>query len=101
MLTLNCLVFGVCLFIFFPQSENEVTAQCMEIINVYNAQDDNMNEEVQKSVEDPEEALVKMLENNIKTVVSVPSKADKRNSDEEDSDLLKIRKNILSQYAQV
>jgi len=41
-----------------------------------------------------------MLENNIRTVVSIPSKSDKHNSDEEDSDLVKIRKNILSQYAQ-
>lgn len=74
----------------------------MEIINMYDTEDNNDNcDQVQKSVEDPEETLVKMLENNIRTVVSVPNKATKQNSDEEDSDLVKIRKNILSQYAQV
>lgn len=68
---------------------------------MYDTQDGNDNDEIIKPVEDPEEKLVKMLENNIRTVVSIPSKVDKHNSDEEDSDLVKIRKNILSQYAQV
>lgn len=68
---------------------------------MYNTQDSDKNDEVQKLFEDPKDTLVKMLENNIKTMVPIPSKADKHGSDEEDSDLLKIRKNILSQYAQV
>lgn len=68
---------------------------------MYDTQDSNDSDKIKKPIEDPEETLVKMLENNIRTVVSVPSKADKHNSDEEDSDLVKIRKNILSQYAQV
>jgi len=69
---------------------------------MYNTQDgDKSSDEVQKLFDDPKDTLVKMLENNIKTMVPIPSKADKHSSDEEDSDLLKIRKNILSQYAQV
>lgn len=69
---------------------------------MYDAQDgSNDSDKIKKPDEDPEETLVKMLENNIRTVVSVPSKVDKHNSDGEDSDLVKIRKNILSQYAQV
>lgn len=78
-----------------------MTTQCMEIIDMYDTRDCNDSDEIKKPIEDPEETLVKMLENNIRTVVSIPSKADKHNSDEEDSDLVKIRKNILSQYAQV
>lgn len=73
----------------------------MEIINMYDSEESNGNDEVTKTVEDHEETLVKMLENNIRTVSSVPSKVNKQNSDDEDSDLAKIRKNILSQYAQV
>lgn len=73
----------------------------MEIINVYDTVNVKDNEVVKKLTEDPEETLVKMMENNIRTVVSVPSKVNKQNSNEEDSDLAKIRKNILSQYAQV
>lgn len=73
----------------------------MEIINMYDTQDVDDHDEIKKPAEDTEEILVKMLENNIRTVVSVPSKANKQNSDEDDSDLMKIRKNILSQYAQV
>lgn len=73
----------------------------MEIINMYDSKESNGNDEVTKTVEDHEETLVKMLENNIRTVSSVPSKVNKQNSDDEDSDLAKIRKNILSQYAQV
>jgi len=73
----------------------------MEIINMYNTQEGDESDQIQKSTEDSEETLVKMLENNIRTVVSIPNKGDKQNSDEENSDLLKIRKNILSQYAQV
>lgn len=81
---------------------NEAKTQCTEIMNVYETRDDDGDaDDVDKPAEDHEETLVKMLENNIRTVVSVPSKADKQNSDEEDSDLAKIRKNILSQYAQV
>lgn len=68
---------------------------------MYDTQDVDDHDEIKKPAEDTEEILVKMLENNIRTVVSVPSKANKQNSDEDDSDLMKIRKNILSQYAQV
>lgn len=68
---------------------------------MYNTQEGDESDQIQKSTEDSEETLVKMLENNIRTVVSIPNKGDKQNSDEENSDLLKIRKNILSQYAQV
>jgi len=68
---------------------------------MYNTQDGDKSDEVQKLSEDPEDTLVKMLENNIRTMVPISSKADKHSSDEEDSDFLKIRKNILSQYAQV
>lgn len=75
--------------------------QCMEIIEMYDSQDDSGATEIKTSIEDTEEALVKMLENNIRTVVTVPNKTNKLNSDDEDSDLVKIRKNILSQYAQV
>ncbi|XP_060837737.1 coiled-coil domain-containing protein 43 [Rhopalosiphum padi] len=81
-------------------SENEVKTQCMEIIDMYDTQDDSGASEIKIPIEDTEEALVKMLENNIRTVVTVPNKTNKLNSDEEDSDLVKIRKNILSQYAQ-
>lgn len=72
-------------------------------MNVYDTRDDDDDnvDERNKPAEDHEDTLVKMLENNIRIVVSVPSKADKQNSDEEDSDLAKIRRNILSQYAQV
>jgi hypothetical protein len=73
----------------------------MEIIDMYDTQDDSGVSEIKIPIEDTEEALVKMLENNIRTVVTVPNKTSKLNSDEEDSDLVKIRKNILSQYAQV
>lgn len=73
----------------------------MEIINVYDTQDTKGSDEIKKNTQDTEETLVKMLENNIRTVVSVSNKSDRQNSDEEDSDLVKIRKNILSQYAQV
>jgi len=64
---------------------------------MYDTQNDK-TDEINISLEDTEETLVKMLETNIRTVVTVPIKL---NSDEEDSDLVKIRKNILSQYAQV
>jgi len=70
----------------------------MEIIDMYDTQDDSGANEIKIPIEDTEETLVKMLETNIRTVVTVPIKL---NSDEEDSDLVKIRKNILSQYAQV
>jgi len=73
----------------------------MEIIEMYDSQDDSGASEIKTSIEDTEEALVKLLENNIRTVVTVPNKTNKLNSDDEDSDLVKIRKNILSQYAQV
>lgn len=74
----------------------------MEIINMYDdIQDSNDDDDTKKPVEAPEETLVKMFEHNMRTVVSVPSKVNKQNLDEEDSDLMKIRKNILSQYAQV
>jgi len=73
----------------------------MEIIDMYDTKDDSGTSEIKIPIEDTEEALVKMLENNIRTVVTVPNKTNKLNSDEEDSDLVKIRKNILSQYAQV
>ncbi|KAL4143416.1 hypothetical protein QTP88_005747 [Uroleucon formosanum] len=78
-------------------SENEVKTQCMEIINMYDTQDDSGGDEIKIPLEDTEETLIKMLETNIRTVVTVPIKL---NSDKEDSDLVKIRKNILSQYAQ-
>ncbi|NP_001156222.1 coiled-coil domain-containing protein 43-like [Acyrthosiphon pisum] len=78
-------------------SENEAKTQCMEIIDMYDTQDDSSANEIKIPIEDTEETLVKMLETNIRTVVTVPIKL---NSDEEDSDLVKIRKNILSQYAQ-
>ncbi|CAI6364905.1 unnamed protein product [Macrosiphum euphorbiae] len=78
-------------------SENEVKTQCMEIIDMYDTEDDSNANEIKIPIEDTEETLVKMLETNIRTVVTVPIKL---NSDEEDSDLVKIRKNILSQYAQ-
>lgn len=69
---------------------------------MYDTEDNSGNNDlVKESVENPEETLVKMLENNIRTVIPVPNKVIKQNSDEEDSDLVKIRKNILSQYAQV
>lgn len=68
---------------------------------MYDTQDDSGADEIKTPIEDTEETLVKMLETNIRTVVTVPNKANKLNSDEEDSDLVKIRKNILSQYAQV
>lgn len=73
--------------------------QCAEIMDVYDAQngDDETTEPAARDTE--EETLVKMLENNIRTVAS--SKADKRDSTKEDMDLAQIRKNILSQYAQV
>lgn len=73
--------------------------QCAEIMDVYDAQngDDETTEPASRDTE--EETLVKMLENNIRTVAS--SKADKRDSTKEDMDLAQIRKNILSQYAQV
>jgi len=70
----------------------------MEIIDMYDTQDNNDANEIKTPIEDTEEALVKMLETNIRTVVTVPNK---QNSDEEDSDLVQIRKNILNQYAQV
>ncbi|XP_025412040.1 coiled-coil domain-containing protein 43 [Sipha flava] len=79
-------------------SENEAKMQCIEIINMYDTNDVNDHDEVKKAVEDTEEILVKMLENNIRTVV--PNKVNRQNSDEDNSDLMKIRKNILSQYAQ-
>jgi hypothetical protein len=66
---------------------------------MYDTNDVNDHDEVKKAVEDTEEILVKMLENNIRTVV--PNKVNRQNSDEDNSDLMKIRKNILSQYAQV
>jgi hypothetical protein len=78
-------------------SENEVKSQCLEIIDMYDTQDDSSANAIKIPIEDTEETLVKMLETNIRTVVTVPNKL---NSDEEDSDLVKIRKNILSQYAQ-
>lgn len=81
------------------QSENEAKIQCIEIINMYDTQDVNDPVEVKKAAEDTEEILVKMLENNIRTVV--PNKTSRQDSDEVNSDLMKIRKNILSQYAQV
>lgn len=65
---------------------------------MYDTEDDSNANEIKIPIEDTEETLVKMLETNIRTVVTVPIKL---NSDEEDSDLVKIRKNILSQYAQV
>jgi len=68
---------------------------------MYDTQNDTSANEIKTPTEDTEETLVKMLETNIRTVVTVPNKANKLNSDEEDSDLVKIRKNILSQYAQV
>lgn len=68
---------------------------------MYDTQDVTDHDEVKNSAEDTEEILVKMLENNIRTVVTVPNKTNKQNSDTDDSDLMKIRKNILSQYAQV
>lgn len=68
---------------------------------MYDKKDNNDNDAVKEIIEDPEETLVKMLENNIRTVVSVPTKVNKENLNEEDSDLVKIRKNILTQYAQV
>lgn len=73
--------------------------QCAEIMDVYDAQngDDETTESAARDTE--EDTLVRMLENNIRTVVS--SKADKRDTAEEDLDLAQIRKNILSQYAQV
>lgn len=73
----------------------------MEIIDMYDKQDSNDIDESKETMEDPEETLIKMLENNIRTVVTVPIKANEQNLNEEDSDLVKIRKNILSQYAQV
>lgn len=74
----------------------------MEIINMYDdIQDSDDDDGTEKPTEAPEETLVKMFEHNMRTVVSVPSKVNKQNLDEEDSDLVKIRKNILSQYAQV
>ncbi|XP_022164174.1 coiled-coil domain-containing protein 43 [Myzus persicae] len=78
-------------------SENEVKSQCMEIIDMYDTQDDSDANEIKTPIEDTEETLVKMLETNIRTVVTAPNKL---NSNEEDSDLVKIRKNILNQYAQ-
>lgn len=65
---------------------------------MYDTQDDSGGDEIKIPLEDTEETLIKMLETNIRTVVTVPIKL---NSDKEDSDLVKIRKNILSQYAQV
>lgn len=65
---------------------------------MYDTQDDSDANEVKTPIEDTEETLVKMLETNIRTVVTAPNKL---NSNEEDSDLVKIRKNILNQYAQV
>jgi len=65
---------------------------------MYDTEDDSNANEIKIPIEDTEETLVKMLETNIRTVVTVPIKL---NSDKEDSDLVKIRKNILSQYAQV
>lgn len=73
----------------------------MEIINMYDTPNSNDNEKINKLVENPEETLVKLLENNMRNVVTVPSKVVKQNLNEEDSDLMKIRKNILSHYAQV
>lgn len=75
--------------------------QCMEIINMYDTPESNDSEEIKKLIEDPEVTLIRLLENNMRNVVSVPSKVVKKSSNEEDSDLVKIRKNILSQYAQV
>lgn len=63
--------------------------------------DSNDGNEITTPAQDPEETLVKMFEHNMRTVVSVPSKVNKQSTDNEDSDLVKIRKNILSQYAQV
>lgn len=73
--------------------------QCAEIMDVYEAQngEDETTEPAARGTE--EETLVRMLENNIRTVAS--SKADKRDLADEDLDLAQIRKNILSQYAQV
>lgn len=62
---------------------------------------DDDDDDAKKPAEAPEETLVKMFEHNMRTVVSVPSKVSKPKLDEEDLDLVKIRKNILSQYAQV
>lgn len=73
----------------------------MEIIDMYDTPDSNDSEEMKKLAEDPEEMLIKLLENNMRNVVSIPNKVVKQHSNEEDSDLVKIRKNILSQYAQV
>lgn len=70
----------------------------MEMVDMYDKQDSNDIDENKETSEDPEVTLVKMLENNIRTVVAVPSKVKNQN---DDSDLVKIRKNILSQYAQV
>lgn len=69
--------------------------------DVGDGRDDDDDDDTKKPAEGPEETLVKMFEHNMRTVVSVPSKVNKQNADEEDSDLMKIRKNILSQYAQV
>lgn len=68
---------------------------------MYDKQDSNDIDENKETSEDPEVTLVKMLENNIRTVVAVPSKVKNQNVIDDDSDLVKIRKNILSQYAQV
>lgn len=68
---------------------------------MYDTPDSNDSEEMKKLAEDPEETLIKLLENNIRNVVSIPNKVVKQNSNEEDSDMVKMRKNILSQYAQV
>ncbi|XP_050442131.1 coiled-coil domain-containing protein 43 [Adelges cooleyi] len=81
-------------------SENEAKTQCMEIISMYDTDDVNEEKSSINVIENTEEALVKLLENNIRTVVSAPSKTTTNCNSDDDSDLMKIRKNILSQYAQ-
>lgn len=71
----------------------------MEIINMYATPDSSEGEKpVEIPVEDPQETLSKMLEINLKNIASVSSKVAEKNSFKNDSDFVKIKKNILSQY---
>ncbi|XP_050520651.1 coiled-coil domain-containing protein 43 isoform X2 [Daktulosphaira vitifoliae] len=79
-------------------SVSEAKTQCMEIVSMYHTQNPTEDKTAKIETENPEKALIKLLENNIRTVVTIPNK---NTSDlDKDSDLAKIRKNILSQYAQ-
>lgn len=98
---LNVKLYRINIVFTILQSETEVKTQCMEIIDMYDIPNDIASNKIKIPVEDPEETLIKMLENNIRTVETLPNKTNKQNSEEEDSDLVKIRKKILSQYAQV